>query len=65
MLLSRVDILDCGLIANEVVEEYRFYKKEGWVLKSDFEKAYDNVDWGFLDFVLMKKRFWGSLEKVD
>ncbi|XP_073035927.1 uncharacterized protein [Primulina eburnea] len=50
-------ITDCCLIANEVVEEHRRKKKQGWVLKVDFEKAYDNVDWRYLDFVLLKKGF--------
>ena len=27
------------------------------VFKSDFEKAYDHVDWGFLDHVLERKGF--------
>ncbi|XP_028073850.1 uncharacterized protein LOC114276257 [Camellia sinensis] len=43
-------ILDVVLVANEVVEEYRALHKEGVVFKVDFEKAYDHVDWGFLDF---------------
>ncbi|XP_075497741.1 uncharacterized protein LOC142534974 [Primulina tabacum] len=50
-------ITDCCLIANEVVEEYRRKKKKGWILKVDLEKTYDNVDWRFLDFVLLKKGF--------
>ncbi|XP_073066025.1 uncharacterized protein [Primulina eburnea] len=50
-------ITDCCLIANEVVEEYRRKKKKRWVLKIDLEKAYDNVDWRFMDFVLRKKGF--------
>ena len=31
--------------------------EEGVVFKIDFEKAYDNVDWGFLDHVLERKGF--------
>ena len=50
-------ILDVVLVANEVVEEYRKGKKKGLVFKIDFEKAYDNVRWGFLDFVLQRKIF--------
>lgn len=59
-------ILDCCLIANEVVEEVRFKKKKGWVFKADLEKAYDNVDWNFLDWVLLQKGFgqrWRSWVK--
>ena len=50
-------ILDVVLVANEVVEDYRRSNKEGLVFKIDFEKAYDNVSWEFLDFVLQKKNF--------
>ena len=50
-------ILDVVLVANEVVEDYRKRKKKGLVFKIDFEKAYDNVSWGFLDFVLQTKNF--------
>ena len=50
-------ILDVVLVANEIVEEYRNKGKPGVVFKIDFEKAYDYVEWGFLDFVLQKKGF--------
>ena len=50
-------ILDVMLVANEVVEDYKKGNTEGLVFKIDFEKAYDNVRWGFLDFVLQKKNF--------
>ena len=50
-------ILDTVLVANEVVEDYRKGGRSGVVFKIDFEKAYDFVEWGFLDFVLEKKGF--------
>ena len=50
-------ILDAVLIANEIVNEKRRLGEEGVVLKIDFEKAYDHVDWDFLDHVLGKKGF--------
>ena len=49
-------IVDLVLIANEIIEEYR-WRKEGIVFKIDFEKAYDCVSWEFIDFVLEKKGF--------
>ncbi|KAL5543048.1 hypothetical protein UlMin_010758 [Ulmus minor] len=66
-------ILHVALVANEVVEEYRVSGKEGVVFKVDFEKAYDHVDWNFLDFALEKKGFetrwrkwiWGCLSSVS
>ncbi|GMQ04499.1 hypothetical protein CsSME_00049896 [Camellia sinensis var. sinensis] len=68
-------ILDVVLVANEVVEECRKSRKRGLVFTADFEKAYDHVDWHFLDFVMAKKgyemlKFWedvwvGSMSLVE
>ena len=49
--------LDPILIANEAVEDYRAKKKMGWILKLDLEKAFDRVDWNFLEKVLRQKKF--------
>ncbi|KAM2902960.1 hypothetical protein COP2_002826 [Malus domestica] len=56
-------ILDAVLIANEVVEEVRQKKEDGLVLKIDFEKAYDHVEWRFLDEVLQRKSFGNKWRK--
>ena len=50
-------ILDVVLVATEAVEDYRKRKKKGVIFKVDFEKAYDHVNWDFLDLVLEKKGF--------
>ncbi|RVW47872.1 Transposon TX1 uncharacterized 149 kDa protein [Vitis vinifera] len=50
-------ILDAILIANEIVDEKRRSREEGVVFKIDFEKAYDHMNWDFLDHVLEKKGF--------
>ena len=50
-------ILDAVLVADEVVDEKRRSGEEGVVFKIDFEKAYDHVEWGFLDHVLQRKGF--------
>ncbi|GAU17884.1 hypothetical protein TSUD_330100 [Trifolium subterraneum] len=50
-------ILDGILIANEVVDEARRTKKELLIFKVDFEKAYDSVDWGYLDAVMGRMNF--------
>jgi hypothetical protein len=50
-------ILDDILIANEVVDEARKSNKELMVFKVDFEKAYDSVDWGYLNEVMNKMAF--------
>jgi hypothetical protein len=50
-------ILDGILVANEVVDDARRCKKELLLFKVDFEKAYDSIDWSFLDEVMYKMRF--------
>jgi hypothetical protein len=50
-------ILDGILIANEVVDEARRCKKGLMLFKVDFEKAYDSVDWGYLDSVMERMSF--------
>ncbi|MCI96789.1 cysteine-rich receptor-like protein kinase, partial [Trifolium medium] len=45
-------ILDGILIANEVVDDARKLRKDLLLFKVDFEKAYDSVDWGYLDEVM-------------
>ncbi|OMP03932.1 reverse transcriptase [Corchorus capsularis] len=50
-------ILDCSLIANEVVDSMRKGGEGGICFKVDFEKAYDSVDWGFLEFIMRKMGF--------
>ena len=47
-------ILDGILIANEAVDEAKRCKKDLMMFKVDFEKAYDSVDWGYLDAVMAK-----------
>jgi len=44
-------------VANEIVDEARKLQKELILLKVDFEKAYDTVDWGYLDEVMYKMGF--------
>ncbi|KAM2348663.1 hypothetical protein ACFX1X_012268 [Malus domestica] len=56
-------ILDAVLIANEVVEEVRQKKEKGLVLKIDFEKAYDHVEWRFMEEVLQRKGFGNRWRK--
>jgi len=50
--LTNRQILDEILIANEVMDEARKTKKELLLFKVDFEKAYDSIDWGYLDAVM-------------
>jgi hypothetical protein len=53
-------IMDGVVSLNEILHEVRQKKQSGVVLKIDFEKAYDKVNWQFLH-CMMEKRFWGYL----
>jgi len=50
-------ILDGALIANEVVSWLKKHKKGGTLLKLDFQKAYDTIDWDNLDTVMKEMGF--------
>jgi len=45
-------ILDGILVANEIVDEAHWCKKDLILFKVDFEKAYDSIVWGYLDEVM-------------
>lgn len=44
-------------IQYEIVDEARKRKKELILFKVDFEKAFDSIDWGYLDEVMCKTGF--------
>ncbi|GKU89268.1 hypothetical protein SLEP1_g3431 [Rubroshorea leprosula] len=50
-------LVDSVLVLNEVVHEVKWRKQECFILKADFEKAYDCVDWGFLDWMMNRMGF--------
>ncbi|GKV13379.1 hypothetical protein SLEP1_g24388 [Rubroshorea leprosula] len=45
-------LVDSVLVLNEVVDEVRKRKQSAFVFKADFQKAYDCVNWSFLDWML-------------
>ncbi|GAU40168.1 hypothetical protein TSUD_292720 [Trifolium subterraneum] len=45
------------VVVNEVIDYAKKTGKECLILKVDFEKAYDSVDWGFLDYMLQRFGF--------
>lgn len=51
-------ILDDILIAKIMVDDARRLKKESLLLfKVDFDKAFDSVDWNYLEIVMFKMNF--------
>lgn len=47
-------ILDGVVIINKVVDDARKRKKDCLIFKVDFEKAYDTVNWNFLDYMMIR-----------
>ncbi|GAU48696.1 hypothetical protein TSUD_186890 [Trifolium subterraneum] len=56
-LIKSRQILDGILIAKEIVDDAKKNKKYLILFKVDFEKAYDSVDWGYLEEVMAKMNF--------
>jgi hypothetical protein len=50
-------LVDGVLVVNEVVDLAKKTGRECLILKVDFEKAYDSVDWGFLEYMLRRFGF--------
>jgi hypothetical protein len=53
-------LVDGVMVVNEVVDLAKKTGKECFILKVDFEKAYDSVDWSFLDYMLRRFGFSGK-----
>jgi exonuclease III len=50
--LKGQQLVEGVVVVNEVIDYAKKSGKECMILKVDFEKAYDSVDWKFLDYVL-------------
>ncbi|MCI14026.1 RNA-directed DNA polymerase (Reverse transcriptase) [Trifolium medium] len=50
-------LVDGVLIVNEVVDLAKKSGKDCLIFKVDFEKAYDSVDWSFLEYMLERFGF--------
>lgn len=53
-------ILDGPLIVNEVIYWLRKSKSKAFLLKVDFEKAFDCLNWDYLDSVMEQMNFGGK-----
>lgn len=56
-LFGARNILDGILIANEIMDGWKRSNRKGLVLKLDYEKAYDFINWEFLFDMLSKFGF--------
>ncbi|GKV43294.1 hypothetical protein SLEP1_g50605 [Rubroshorea leprosula] len=45
------------VIANEVIDEAKRNKKKSFLFKVDFEKVYDKVCWGFINYMMLRMGF--------
>ncbi|GLT97295.1 hypothetical protein SLE2022_148680 [Rubroshorea leprosula] len=61
--ISGRQLMDGVVIANEVVDEAKKKKKETFMFKIDFEKAYDRVNWSFLDYMMQRMGFCATWRK--
>lgn len=55
--VGRRQILDGIVILNEIVDEARRKKISRFVFKADFAKAYDSVEWNYLEEMMVKMNF--------
>jgi hypothetical protein len=51
------NLVDGVLVVNEVVDLAKKSGKECLIFKVDFEKAYDSVEWSFLEYMLRRFGF--------
>lgn len=50
-------IMNAILVAYETIEDWKLSNRKGLLLKLNLGKAYDKVDWDFLDAILELKGF--------
>ncbi|KAK7410878.1 hypothetical protein VNO78_02073 [Psophocarpus tetragonolobus] len=55
--LTGRSILDGALVANEIVDWAKRKRRPCFLLKVDFQKAYDSFNWDFLDYMLARMGF--------
>jgi hypothetical protein len=55
--IKGINIMDGVMSLHEILHEAKRKKQQGVVLKLDFEKAYDKVDWNYLMKCISQKGF--------
>ncbi|GKV50143.1 hypothetical protein SLEP1_g56855 [Rubroshorea leprosula] len=45
-------LVDCSFALNEIIHDLKIKRRKGIIFKANFEKAFDSVDWGYLDKML-------------
>ncbi|XP_028093250.1 uncharacterized protein LOC114293387 [Camellia sinensis] len=58
------NILDGVLISNEIVDWWKKKKQKGFILKLDFEKSYDSVNWECLNMLFQRAKEVGLIKGV-
>ncbi|KAJ9547609.1 hypothetical protein OSB04_020152 [Centaurea solstitialis] len=56
-LLSKDEVSDGPLMVNEVIKWAKKKKKKLLIFKADFAKAFDSLNWNFLDNILLQMGF--------
>lgn len=58
-------MIDCSLMANEIIDAMKRVGWEGVICKVDMENAYDHVNWAYVDWVLDQMGFSVKYEGKD
>jgi hypothetical protein len=58
------NLVDGVLVVNELVDLAKRQNKQCLIFKVDFEKAYDSVYWGYVEYMLRRFGFF-CVDRVD
>jgi hypothetical protein len=63
--LPNREILDGVLVVKELLDLAKRRKDKSLMFKVDFERAYDTVNWKFLDYMMVRMGFAGEWRSLD
>lgn len=63
MFMEGRQIMDVVMVTNEGVDKLMSSKREGILCKPDMKKAYDHVNWAFVDYMLERLGFGQKWKK--